>query len=150
MCPSYQATLDEAHSTRGRANALRAAMSGALPDDLGDPALKSVLDLCLGCKACAAECPSAVDVAKLKSEFLATWHDRHGIDLATRLFGNIHRVNRWAGLTPRLSNLALNHPLGKLGARLLGIPTERPLPEFAKRRFSAERYPRHARRPTQS
>ena len=144
MCPSYQATLDEAHSTRGRANALRAAMSGALPEDLGDPALKSVLDLCLGCKACAAECPSAVDVAKLKSEFLATWHDRHGIDLATRLFGNIHRVNRWAGLTPRLSNLALKHPLGKLGARLLGIPTERPLPEFAERRFSAERYPRHA------
>ena len=76
MCPSYQATLDEAHSTRGRANALRAAISGVLPDDLGDPAVKSVFDLCLGCKACAAECPSSVDVAKLKSEFLATWHDR--------------------------------------------------------------------------
>ena len=59
MCPSYQATLDEAHSTRGRANALRAAISGVLPDDLGDPAVKSVLDLCLGCKACAAECPSS-------------------------------------------------------------------------------------------
>ena len=94
MCPSYQATLDEAHSTRGRANALRAAMSGALPQDLGDPAVKSVLDLCLSCKACASECPSSVDVAKLKSEFLATWHDRHGVDLATRVFGNIHRLNR--------------------------------------------------------
>ena len=78
MCPSYQATLDEAHSTRGRANALRAAISGALPADLGDPAVKAVLDLCLGCKACASECPSSVDVAKLKSEFLASWHDRHG------------------------------------------------------------------------
>lgn len=143
MCPSYQATLDEAHSTRGRANALRAAISGVLPQDLSDPAVKSVLDLCLGCKACAAECPSSVDVAKLKSEFLATWHDRHGIDLATRVFGNIHRVNRLAGALPKLSNLVMNSPLGRAGAGLLGLPTERPLPKFAERRFSAERYQRH-------
>ena len=143
MCPSYQATLDEAHSTRGRANALRAAISGVLPADLGDPALKSVLDLCLGCKACAAECPSSVDVAKLKSEFLATWHDSHGFDLATRVFGNIHRVNQLAGLAPRLSNRLLNSPLGRAGAGLLGLPTERPLPKYAHRRFSAERYPVH-------
>ncbi len=145
MCPSYQATLDEAHSTRGRANALRAAISGALPEDLGDPALKSVLDLCLSCKACASECPSAVDVAKLKSEFLATWNDRHGIDLLTRLFGNIHRVNRLAGALPTLSNALFNHPLGKAGASLLGIPTERPLPRYAERRFTAECYPQHAK-----
>lgn len=143
MCPSYQATLDEAHSTRGRANALRAAISGVLPDDLGDPAVKSVLDLCLGCKACAAECPSSVDVAKLKSEFLATWHDRHGIDLATRVFGNIHRVNKLAGALPKLSNRVMNSPLGLAGAGLLGLPTERPLPQFADRRFSADRYPEH-------
>ena len=143
MCPSYQATLDEAHSTRGRANALRAAISGALPEDLGDPALKSVLDLCLSCKACASECPSAVDVAKLKSEFLATWHDRHGLDIATRVFGNIHRLNQVAGALPRLSNLVMNHSLGKWGAGLLGIPTDRPLPQFAERRFSAESYPQH-------
>ncbi len=143
MCPSYQATLDEAHSTRGRANALRAAISGALPADLGDPALKSVLDLCLGCKACASECPSSVDVAKLKSEFLANWQDRHGIDLATRLFGNIHRLNQVAGKAPRLSNFMMKHSLGKFGAGLLGIPTERPLPGFAERRFSSVRYPHH-------
>ena len=143
MCPSYQATLDEAHSTRGRANALRAAMSGALPDDLGDPALKSVLDLCLSCKACASECPSSVDVAKLKSEFLAAWHDRHGVDMATRIFGNIHRLNRVAGRAPRLSNLMLNGALGKWGAGLLGIPSDRPLPQFAEQRFSAGSYPQH-------
>ncbi|MDE2854879.1 MAG: FAD-binding and (Fe-S)-binding domain-containing protein [Chloroflexota bacterium] len=143
MCPSYQATLDEAHSTRGRANALRAAISGALPNDLVDPALKSVLDLCLGCKACASECPSSVDVAKLKSEFLATWHDRRGVDLATRVFGNIHRVNKLAGRLPKLSNIALDSSLGRAGASLLGLPTERPLPKFAERRFSAERYPVH-------
>ena len=144
MCPSYQATLDEAHSTRGRANALRAAISGALPEDLGDPALKAVLDLCLGCKACASECPSSVDVAKLKSEFLASWHDRHGVDLATRVFGNIHRLNQIAGKLPRLSNAVMNHSLSQWGASALGIPTERPLPQFAERRFSAERYPEHA------
>ncbi len=143
MCPSYQATLDEAHSTRGRANALRAAISGLLPEDLGDPALKSVLDLCLGCKACAAECPSSVDVAKLKSEFLATWQDRHGIDLATRVFGNIHRVNKLAGAMPKLSNLVMNSPLGVTGAGLLGLPRERPLPKYADRRFSAQRYAAH-------
>jgi len=143
MCPSYQATLDEAHSTRGRANALRAAMSGALPDDLGDPAVKAVLDLCLSCKACASECPSSVDVAKLKSEFLASWHDRHGIDMATRVFGNIHRLNQVAGALPRLSNAMVNSALGKWGAGMLGIPTERPLPQFAARRFSAGRYPQH-------
>ncbi len=135
MCPSYQATLDEAHSTRGRANALRAAISGALPEDLDDPALKSVLDLCLSCKACASECPSSVDVAKLKSEFLASWHDRHGLDLATRLFGNIHRVNAIAGRLPRLSNTLMQSALGKWGAGLLGLPTERPLPSFASRPF---------------
>ena len=144
MCPSYQATLDEAHSTRGRANALRAAISGALPEDLGDPALKAVLDLCLGCKACASECPSSVDVAKLKSEFLASWHDRHGIDLATRVFGNIHRLNQVAGRLPRLSNLVMNHSLAQWGMKALGIPTERPLPRFAERRFSSRTFPRHA------
>ncbi len=143
MCPSYQATLDEAHSTRGRANALRAAISGALPQDLGDPQVKAVLDLCLSCKACASECPSAVDVAKLKSEFLASWHDRHGVDPATRIFGNIHRLNQVAGRLPRLSNLAMNSALGQWGAGLLGIPSERPLPTFAERRFSAGRHPQH-------
>ncbi len=144
MCPSYQATLDEAHSTRGRANALRAAISGALPDDLGNAALKEVFELCLSCKACASECPSAVDVAKLKSEFLATWHDKHGVPLATKVFGNIHRVNRLAGRLPKISNFMLNHPLGKIGAEILGLPTERPLPQYAERPFSAEPYPRHS------
>ena len=146
MCPSYQATLDEAHSTRGRANALRAAISGRLPNDIGEPAVKDVLDWCLACKACASECPSAVDVARLKSEFLAAWHDRHGIGLATRLFGSIHRVNRLAGKTPRFSNFMLNHPVGKWGAALLGIPTDRPLPQYADKPFAAlQNYPHHQR-----
>ena len=118
-------------------------MSGKLPNDLGNPAVKDVLELCLSCKACASECPSSVDVAKLKSEFLATWHDKHGIPLATQVFGNIHRVNQLAGKFPKLSNAMLNNPLGKVAADLLGIPTQRPLPSYADRPFSAESYSHH-------
>lgn len=136
MCPSYMATLDEAHSTRGRANALRAAISGRLPDGVGSAALKEVYDLCLSCKACQSECPSSVDVARMKSEFLALYHDRNGTPLSTRLFGNIHQVNKLAGRFPALSNFMLTNPLGKLGAHLLGIPTQRPLPLY-KQQFTA-------------
>ncbi len=136
MCPSYHATLDEAHSTRGRANALRAAITGKLPNDIGNPKVKEVLDLCLSCKACANECPSSVDVAKMKSEFLSAYHDRHGTPFTTHLFGNIHRVNKLAGRFPGLSNMMLTHPLGKIGAEMVGIPTDRPLPLYAKKRFT--------------
>src|SRR5690606_25930603 len=73
MCPSYIATHDEAHSTRGRANALRAAITGKLSGGVGDASLKAVYDLCLSCKACMNECPSSVDVARIKSEFLALY-----------------------------------------------------------------------------
>lgn len=143
MCPSYQATHDEAHSTRGRANALRAAMSGKLPDDIGNPAVKEVLDLCLACKACAHECPSSVDVAKMKSEFLAAYNDRHGTPMVTQLFGNIHQVNKLAGRMPALSNFMMNNSLGIWGAAQLGIPTDRPLPKYADKRFTATAYPHH-------
>lgn len=136
MCPSYMATHDEAHSTRGRANALRAAISGRLPDGIGDEALKDVFDLCLSCKACKSECPSSVDVARMKSEFLALYHDQHGTPLSTLLFGNIHQVNKIAGRVPALSNFMLTNPLGLWGARLFGIPTDRPLPQY-KRQFTA-------------
>ena len=74
MCPSYMATLDEEHTTRGRANALRAALAGTLPDGLHSQEVHRVMDLCLECKACKAECPSSVDMAKLKYEFLAHYH----------------------------------------------------------------------------
>jgi len=137
MCPSYMATLDEAHSTRGRANALRAAMRGALPGGLGDESLKGVFDLCLSCKACKSECPSSVDVAMMKSEFLASYHDAHGVDLKTWVFGNIHTVNRLAGLLPGLSNVMLTSDFGKALMRLVGIPIERPLPTYAPKQFSA-------------
>jgi FAD/FMN-containing dehydrogenase/Fe-S oxidoreductase len=136
MCPSYMATLDEAHSTRGRANALRAAISGRLPDGVTSEKLKAVYDLCLSCKACKSECPSSVDVAKMKSEFLALYHDEHGTPLTTRVFGNIHKINQLAGMLPGLSNFMLRHPLGQWAAKMIGIPTQRPLPQY-KPRFTA-------------
>ena len=139
MCPSYQATLDEAHSTRGRANALRAAISGRLPDGLQSAALYDVYDLCLSCKACKSECPSSVDVAMLKSEYLAQHHEQHGVDFKTWLFGNIHIINTVAGRLPALSNWMLNHRPGKFMLRLLGMPTERPLPAYDRQPFKAWR-----------
>jgi len=89
MCPSYKATLDEAHSTRGRANALRLAMTGQFgPDGMTSDPVFEVLDLCLSCKSCKSECPSNVDVARLKSEFLQKCHDAHGVSLRERIIAN--------------------------------------------------------------
>ena len=95
MCPSYMATRDEEASTRGRANALRLAMSGQLGEDaLASDRMKEVLELCLACKACKAECPNAVDMAKLKSEVLQIHHDHHGTPLGARLVGGMPGMAR--------------------------------------------------------
>ncbi len=98
MCPSFMATRDEEHSTRGRANLLRAALSGRMPEgaegSFTDQRLHQALDLCLECKACKAECESGVDMAKLKYEFLHHYHQAHGVPLRSRLFANINAVNR--------------------------------------------------------
>ena len=94
MCPSYMATRDEEHSTRGRANALRTVFSGLVPHtEFTGERLHEVLGLCLECKGCKFECPSSVDMAKLKYEFLGHYHAEHGFTLRERLFGNVHRLN---------------------------------------------------------
>jgi FAD/FMN-containing dehydrogenase/Fe-S oxidoreductase len=134
MCPSYMATRDEEHSTRGRANALVKALS--MPDPkaaLGDERLHGILDLCLECKACKSECPLGVDMAALKSETLAAYHDQHGIPLRSRLFGAIRAVNRLGSATYPLSNLpASSRPARRLAERWLGIAAARPLPRFQR------------------
>ncbi len=95
MCPSYRATLDEEHSTRGRANALRLAMTGQLgPDGMTSRRLFEVLDLCLSCKSCKSECPSNVDMSRLKSEFLQRYRDVHGVRLRERMIANSPAVAR--------------------------------------------------------
>ena len=92
MCPSYMATREEAHSTRGRANVLRLAMSGRIGEaGLGDEGVRQVLDLCLECRACKAECPVGVDVARFKSEFLADYWRRHGTPIRAHMLGHISR-----------------------------------------------------------
>jgi FAD/FMN-containing dehydrogenase/Fe-S oxidoreductase len=134
MCPSYMATRDEEHSTRGRANALLHALS--MPDPraaLGDERLHGILDLCLGCKACQSECPLGVDMAALKTEALAAYHDQHGVPLRARMLGSIRRLNRLGSAAFPLSNLAGQWPPARWAAqRWLGISAARPLPRFQR------------------
>ena len=133
MCPSFMATREEEHSTRGRANLLRAALSGLLPEtDLAGPRLHQALDLCLECKACKAECDSGVDMAKLKYEFLANYQRVHGASLRSRAFAQINRLNRLGSRFAPLSNWAAKSPVGKLFASIvMGIHPKRSLPTFA-------------------
>ncbi|MFN2451221.1 MAG: FAD-binding and (Fe-S)-binding domain-containing protein [Candidatus Dormibacteria bacterium] len=134
MCPSYMATREEEHSTRGRANALVAALSQPDPHAaLGDARLHEVLDLCLECKACKSECPLGVDMASLKSEFLAHHQAQHGVPLRSRLFAGVRRLNRVGSALAPVSNLLTELP----GARRLlqaaiGISRHRPLPRFER------------------
>ena len=90
MCPSYAATRDEVHSTRGRANAVRLALSGQLgPEALSSHELKAVMDLCLGCKGCKGECPNSVDMVRLKADVLYQHQQRYGVTMRSRMFGNL-------------------------------------------------------------
>lgn len=137
MCPSFMATLDERDSTRGRANALRLAMTGRLgTDGLTDERVYEVLDLCLSCKACKAECPSSVDMARLKAEFTASYYDTHGIPLRARMFGHIHQLNRLGSLVPTVANRVLKSSLTRRVFGVLGITPNRQLPLLANERFS--------------
>ncbi len=138
MCPSYMVTLEEAHSTRGRANALRAAISGELPGDaLASRELYDVMDLCVSCKACKAECPSNVDMAKLKHEVLARYYDAHGVPLRAQLFGSAATLGAIGCATAPVSNWLVRIPLVRWGLdRALGIDRRRQLPAFARQRFS--------------
>lgn len=137
MCPSYMATRDEEHSTRGRANALRGAMSGALPHNyLTSQRMYEVMELCLECKGCKAECPSNVDMAKLKYEFLDKYHKANGYSLRDRLFGNIAAVNKLASFFAPLSNLPLKSSLVRdLMEQHTGIDKRRSMPLVASRTF---------------
>ena len=138
MCPSYMVTRDEEHSTRGRANALRAAISGALPvDTLTSQRLHEVMELCLECKGCKAECPSNVDVAKLKYEFLDRYHKANGHTLRDRIFGNVAALSRLGSFFAPVSNWTLRSQAfrGLLEQRA-GIDRRRVLPPFASQTFT--------------
>ncbi len=134
MCPSYRVTRDETHVTRGRANALRLAISGQLgPDALTSPAMKEAMDLCVGCKACRRECPTGVDMAKMKVEFLSHYHARHGLPLQERLVANLPRYAALAAkLAPLLNLRDKVRGLAWLSERWLGLSQRRSLPVWRR------------------
>ncbi|MDZ7801528.1 MAG: FAD-linked oxidase C-terminal domain-containing protein [Trueperaceae bacterium] len=137
MCPSYMATRDEDHSTRGRANVLRDALNGRMPGGLASQDVYDTLDLCLECKACKAECPSNVDMAKLKYEFLQQYHDTHGVPLATRLIGNVARVAPIGRALAPLANALLPRPSVRwLLEKVAGVDRRRTLPAYAGESFA--------------
>ena len=134
MCPSYRATLDEKHSTRGRANVLRLAMTGQLDEaGLGDGGVHDVLDLCLECRACKTECPTGVDVARFKSEFLADYWKRHGTPARARAFGHVHSAAQWGSRLAPLSNVVAQSAVGRWFAeKLLGVDRRRVTPTWTR------------------
>jgi len=130
MCPSYRVTRDETHATRGRANALRLAISGQLgPDAFTSPDMKAAMDLCVSCKACSRECPTGVDMARMKIEFLSHWHARRGLPLRERLVAHLPRYAGMAAKIAPLLNLRDRWPaLARLSETTLGLSAKRPLP----------------------
>ena len=137
MCPSYMATREEKHSTRGRANTLRLAMAGRLGESgLGDHDVHDVLDLCLECRACKAECPVGVDVARFKSEFLAGYWQRHGMPLRTRVVGHVRALSEQASRFAPIANAVAGSSLGRwINEQILGIDRRRTPPAFARTTF---------------
>ncbi len=137
MCPSYLGTLEEEHSTRGRAHMLFEMLQGEIVNGgWEDENVKKSLDLCLSCKACKTECPANVDVATYKAEFLSHYYERKRRPLHAYAFGMIDRWARLASFTPRLANWAPTAPLvGQFMRKGLGLARERQLPHFANHTF---------------
>jgi len=137
MCPSFRATEDERHSTRGRANALRLALTGQLGDNPWNSSeLYEAMDLCIGCKGCKRECPTGVDMARMKIEYLHRRRVHHPPTLRERAVANLPSIAPWASRVPYLLN-ARNRSLtlAHLGEKFLGLAANRALPTWASRRF---------------
>ena len=133
MCPSYRATRDEKHLTRGRANTLRLALSGQLgPDALTSNAVREAMDLCVSCKGCKRECPTGIDMAKMKIEFLHHWRRHHGLPLKERLIAYLPRYAPWAKRLAPVLNL-----LQGISKPLLGFASKRSLPAWRSDAFVA-------------
>jgi FAD/FMN-containing dehydrogenase/Fe-S oxidoreductase len=132
MCPSYRATGNERDLTRGRANTLRLALSGQLgADAFTSDAMHEAMDLCVSCKGCKRECPTGVDMAKMKIEFLHHYHKRHGFSLKDSLIAYLPRYAPWAARLPWLANLRDAVPgLAQLSESLLGLSARRSLPKW--------------------
>jgi FAD/FMN-containing dehydrogenase/Fe-S oxidoreductase len=140
MCPSYRVTRDEQHLTRGRANTLRLALSGQLgADAVTSPEMHATMDLCVGCKGCKRDCPTGVDMARMKIEFLHHYTRRHGHSVKDRLIAQLPEYVGLASRLPWLANLRNRVPLlRRWGERWLGLAAERSLPRFRRDTFWAQ------------
>jgi Fe-S oxidoreductase len=131
MCPSYMATGEEEHSTRGRAHLLFEMFQGkTIPADWDNPPVKEALDLCISCKGCKADCPVNVDMATYKAEFLAHYYERRLRPLAAYTMGWIHRWSRLAAIAPGAANFMMS-----MSKPILGIAPQRTMPRYARETF---------------
>jgi FAD/FMN-containing dehydrogenase/Fe-S oxidoreductase len=137
MCPSYRVTHDEQHLTRGRANTLRLALSGQLgPDGFTSDEMRATLDLCVSCKGCKRDCPTGVDMAKMKTEFLYQWHKKRGLKFKDKLIAYLPRWAPWASRFPVLFNLRDTLPgAALLSEKWLGFSAKRSLPAWRSDTF---------------
>ncbi len=139
MCPTFRAEDEEILSTRGRANALRQAMSGELDpqEQFTDEFVEEILDLCIGCKGCKHDCPSGVDMAKMKAELTYEHHKRHATSVRDRLFANFQTLAKVGSATAPLSNWVTKLPgSGIIAEKALGISRKRDLPTFRRNTFT--------------
>ena len=130
MCPSYRATKNEKDTTRARANTLREFLTNSTEQNkFNHTELKEVFDLCLSCKACASECPSNVDIATLKAEFLYQYQESNGYSFRNKLFANNAKYNKLGSYLPTITNFFTNSILAK---KILGVAVERSVPKLTK------------------
>jgi FAD/FMN-containing dehydrogenase/Fe-S oxidoreductase len=139
MCPSFQVTQDEQHLVRGRANTLRLALSGQLGEDAFTSAeMRETMELCVGCKGCKRECPTGVDMSRMKTEFLYHYNRRHGLTLRDKLVAYLPRYAPWASRFAWLANLRDDIPgLAKLSEAVAGLSSKRTLPKWHGDAFDA-------------
>jgi len=130
MCPSYMATRNEKDTTRARANILRQFLSDPQQvDPLNQEEIKEVMDLCLSCKGCKTECPSGVDITKMKAEFLQHYYDKNGVPFRSKLIGNFSRQMKWASKLSLIYNLVYGNTfLRKIANRVVGFHPDRSMP----------------------
>eukprot|EP01137_Pigoraptor_chileana_P036883 Opistho-2@33187 len=134
MCPSYMATKNEKDTTRARANILRQFLTNSEQENRFDhQEIKEVMDLCLSCKGCKSECPSKVDVGKMKAEFLQHYYDVHGVPFRTKMIGNFTKSQAFASNFPALYNFIVKTPLtASITKKVLGFAQERSIPTLGK------------------
>ena len=136
MCPSFRVTRDEEHLTRGRANTLRLALSGQIEGGFASDAVRDALDLCVSCKGCRRECPTGVDMAKMKIEFLHHYHRQRGMSVKDRLISYLPRYAHWGARLPWLLNSRNTMPgAAALSEKWLGFAAQRSLPSWRSDTF---------------